>query len=216
MICECPAAAALPDIPASKCPENFGQIQKVAFQRLRKDDGTRNSFTTAKPIATLASWTPLLTAADSTKIIVSPTIQAPTTEPGDPITFGGGNDTPGGAEIIVGTNATTFTGAIRQVSQATIKAMKQLMCESQAENLGVYLFDHNGAIGALSGDTAGTYYPIPIRSLFVGDKTFGGLQEPDSNAVQWSFMPNWSDNFAVVDPEFDPLSDLIVTTTSEP
>lgn len=212
MICECPAAAALPDIPTSKCAEDFGQIQKVAFQRLRKDDGTRNSFTTAKPITTLASWTPLLTAADSTKIVVSPILQAPTTEAGDPITFGGGNDTPGGAELIVGTNATTFTGIIRQVPQSIIKALKQLMCESQADNLGVYLFDHNGAIGALGSDTAGTYYPIPIRSFFVGDKVFGGLEEPDSNGIQWSFRPNWSDDFKVVAPEFDPLSDLIVTT----
>ena len=78
MICKCPAGAALPDVPAIMCPESFGQVQKVAFQRLTKDDGSKNSFTSEKAITALASWTPLLSAADSTKVVVSPYIQAPT------------------------------------------------------------------------------------------------------------------------------------------
>ena len=101
-ICPCPAAAALPDVPNVICAETFGQIQKVAFQRLRKDDGTKNSFTTALPITAKASWTPKLTAEDSTKIVVSPYIQAPTNEPGAARTFGGGNETLGGVEEIIG------------------------------------------------------------------------------------------------------------------
>ena len=51
--CKCPAAASLPDIPAVKCAESFGQIQKVAFQRLTKDDGSKNSFTSEKAIRLL-------------------------------------------------------------------------------------------------------------------------------------------------------------------
>jgi len=82
MICKCPAGAALPDVPAIKCSESFGQVQKVAFQRLMKDDGSKNSFTSEEAITALASWTPLLSAADSTKIVVSPYIQAPTAEAG--------------------------------------------------------------------------------------------------------------------------------------
>lgn len=39
--CKCPAAALLPDIPAVKCAESFGQIQKVVFQQLTKDDGSK-------------------------------------------------------------------------------------------------------------------------------------------------------------------------------
>jgi len=88
MICKCPAGAALPDVPAIKCSESFGQVQKVAFQRLMKDDGSKNSFTSEKAITALASWTPLLSAADSTKIVVSPYIQAPTAEAGAARRFG--------------------------------------------------------------------------------------------------------------------------------
>ena len=209
MICKCPAAAALPDVPAIVCAESFGQIQKVAFQRLTKDDGTKNSFTTTAAIGLLASWTPKLTAADSTKIVVSPYIQAPTAEAGAPRTFGGGNETLGGVEDIIGREPTPFTGVIRKMSQKVIAALKEMQCESWGGNLGIYLFDENGAIGAIQdATTPTTYYPIPIRSLFVGDKTLGGLEAPDSNAIQWSFLPNWSDDLAIIAPDFNPLTDL--------
>lgn len=210
MICKCPLGAALSTIPAVKCPESFGQIQKVAFQRLTTDAGAKNSFTTAKGIEKLASWTELLAASNSTKIVVSPYIQAPTAEGGAPRTFGGGNETLGGIEEIIGREATPFTGAMRKIPQSVIKVMKELECESYAGNLGVYLFDENGAIGAIQDvTTKTTYYPIPIRSLFIGDKTLGGLDAPDSNAIQWSFLPNWSDDLAIVVPEFNPLTDLV-------
>ena len=206
--CKCPAAASLPDIPAVKCAESFGQIQKVAFQRLTKDDGSKNSFTSEKAITLLASWTPLLAAADSTKIVVSPYIQAPTAEAGAARTFGGGNDTLGGIEEIIGREATPFTGVIRKAPQIVIKAMKDLQCES----IGVYLFDENGAIGAIAGTTEGDYFPIPIRSFFVGDKTLGGFEAPDSNAIQWSFLPNWSDDLKLLAPtDFNPLTDLVAS-----
>ncbi len=209
-ICKCPAAAALPNIPNFTCAESFGQIQKVAFQRLYKSAGGKNSFTTAAGIGKLASWSPLLAAEDDTKIVISPYIQAPTAEAGAPRTFGGGNETLGGIEEVIGREPTPFTGVIRKMPQSLIKALKELQCESDSQNLGVYLFDENGSIGALQDPTtATTYYPIPIRSLFIGDKTLGGLEAPDSNAVQWSFLPNWSDDLAILTPEdFNPLTDL--------
>ena len=209
-ICKCPAAAALPNIPNFKCAESFGQIQKVAFQRLTKATGERNSFTTDAGIEKKASWTPLLSADDDTKVVVSPYIQAPTAEAGAARTFGGGNETLGGIEEIIGREPTPFTGVMRKLPQTIIKALKELQCESDSQNLGIYLFDENGSIGALrDATTETTYYPIPIRSLFIGDKTLGGLEAPDSNAIQWSFLPNWSDDLAIVSPEdFNPLTDL--------
>ena len=110
-ICKCPAAAALPNIPNFTCAESFGQIQKVAFQRLYKSTGEKNSFTTTAGIGKKASWTPLLSADDDTKVVVSPYIQAPTAEAGAPRTFGGGNETLGGIEEIIGREPTPFTAA---------------------------------------------------------------------------------------------------------
>lgn len=210
MICKCPAGTALPDVPAIKCSESFGQVQKVAFQRLMKEDGSKNSFTSGKAITALASWTPLLSAEDSTKVVVSPYIQAPTAEAGAARTFGGGNETLGGVEEIIGREPTPFTGVMRKLPQKIIKALKKLQCESWGDNLGVYLFDESGAIGAIQdATTATTHYPIPIRSLFIGDKTLGGYEAPDSNNIQWVFLPNWSDDLAIIVPEdFNPLTDL--------
>lgn len=210
MICKCPAGTALPDIPVSYCPESFGQIQKVAFQRLYKSTGEKNSFKTDAGIEKKASWTPLLSADDDTKIVISPYIQAPTAEAGAARTFGGGNETLGGVEEIVGRELTPFTGVMRKLPQKIIKALKELQCESWGDNLGVYLFDENGAIGAIQdAKTATTHYPIPIRSLFIGDKTLGGYEAPDSNNIQWAFLPNWSDDLAIIVPQdFNPLTDL--------
>lgn len=213
MICECPAAAAIPTIPVANCVESFGQIQKVAFQRLVKENGTKNAFDSAaepkKDIKALASWTGFISAKDSTKIAISPYIQAPTAEGGAPRTYGGGNDTLGGVEEIIGREVTPFTGVIRKSPQNIIKALKELQCESWADNLGVFLFDENGAIGAIKDTAVATkFYPIPIRALFIGDKTLGGLEAPDSNTIQWSFLPNWSDDLVIIAPGFNPLTDL--------
>jgi len=209
-ICKCPAAEMLPNIPDFTCAESFGQIQKVAFQRLYKSGGEKNSFTTPASIGVRSSWTPLLVAKDDTKIVVSPYIQAPTAEAGAPRTFGGGNETLGGIEEIIGREPTPFTAVMRRMPQSLIKALKGLQCESYSQNLGVYLFDDNGAIGALQDpEKATTHYPIPIRSLFIGDKTLGGFEAPDSNVIQWTFLPNWSDDLTIILPEgFNPLTDL--------
>lgn len=211
--CGCPAAASLPDITVAECKEAFGQVQKVVFQRIYKVAGTKNSMTSTE-VTAKASWTALKTAADSTKIIVSPIINNPTTEPGAARTFGGGNQTAGGIEIVIGAEPTTFEGIMYQENQVdTIKPLKQLSCE----NIGVFLIDEYGNIGAVKetvtsgGSATTTYMPIPIQKFFVGDKKLGGFEEPDSNSIMWSFPSNWSDNFDIIKQstmDFNPLTDL--------
>lgn len=212
-LCTCPAAAALTTIPAAGCPESFGQIQKIAFQRLRKADGTVNKFATGNLITAKASWTALMAAADGSKVVISPYVQAPSQDAGGARTFGGGNETLGGVEMVIGREPSTFSAVIRSVSQSVIKAMKALQCEAVGENLGVYLFDENGAIECIKGTSANDYFPIPIRALFIGDKAHGGLEAPDSNPIQFSFLPNYSDDLAIVVPTgFNPLTDLVPAT----
>ena len=210
IVCACPAAAALTTIPAQTCAENFGQIQKVAFVRLQSSGGVKNSFTSSNDIKLLASWTALKASTTDTKVVISPYISAPTTDGGDAVTEGGGNDSVGGVITVVGRNPVNFTSNMKGVNQTVVKAMKALMCEAIAGNLGVYLFNENGQIGALQdATTATTYYPIPVRSLFVGDKMLGGFAAQDYNALNWSFTPNWSDQLAIVTPtDFNPLTDL--------
>lgn len=210
LICNCPAATAIPSIDKVACGESFGQIQKVAFCRIFSSGSTKNSFTSAAAIDKLASWSTKLAANDGTKVVVSPYIEAPTSEAGAARTFGGGNETLGGIERIIGREPTPFTGVMRSVPQSVVKQMKELQCEADAGNLGVFLFDENGNIEAIQDESvATTFYPIPVRAFFVGDKSHGGLETPDSNAIQWQFAPNYSDNLKIVTPDdFNPLTDL--------
>ena len=206
IICECPVGASLGDITIDDCPQDLGQVQKIAFQRQYETGTTKNSI--ADPTI-LASWTPLLSAIDGTKVVSTPYLNAPETEVGAPRTYGGGNETLGGNEIIIGREATAFTAKLLSQPQKTIEEMKAYMCEV----VGVWLFDENGNIGCLVDDvdTPTAYYPIPLvaRSLFVGDKMLGGYENPDENGIQWRFPQNWSDKFVIVKPtDFNPLTDL--------
>lgn len=206
-ICTCPAAATLPTIPQMECGESFGQIQKLAFCRIYNAGGEKNSFTTEASIETLASWQAKLTATDSSKIVVTPYVEAPTQDGGDAITFGGGNETLGGMEKIIGSNPTTMSFALREYPQDIIASLKQLACE---KNLGVFFFNGNGQIEALKDAAVeGTFYPIPIFNLFVGDKIHGGFDTPDSNAMSFALPANYSDLLTIVNPSFNPLIDLV-------
>src|SRR5574344_1620853 len=209
LLCNCPTGAELVDIPVSDCPESLGQVQKVIFQRIFSTGSTKNSFVAATADPKLkASWTPLLAASDGTKVVQSPYIQAPTTEPGSARTYGGGNETLGGVELIIGREPTSFTANLLRTSKATVAALKKYMCE----NVGVYLVDEFGRIAGLvdSLSSPTKFSPIPIGSLFVGDKTLGGLEAPDMNVISWKFFPNWSDKLHLITPDdFNALTDLV-------
>lgn len=210
--CGCPAGAHLADLEIAECKESLGQIQKVIIQRIYKSTGEKNKIP-AEDIKSKSAMASLSAAADGTKTIISPYIQNPTTEAGAARTFGGGNATLGGVEIVIGREPTTFSGIIYQETQSTIKVMKTYSCE----NIGVYLIDENGNIGAITEDNGENYSPIPVGKFFVGDKNLGGFEEPDSNAIEWNFFPNWSDNLVIVkatELDYNPLTDLVNTSSA--
>lgn len=211
--CGCPASKHLNDLEIAECKESFGQIQKVIIARIFSSAGTKNKLPKAT-ITVKATMTPLLAASDGTKLIVSPYIQNPTTEPGEARTFGGGNQTLGGIEIVIGREPTNFTGVIYQEAQSVIKTLKSYSCEK----IGVFLIDENGNIGAIDEDGDGeNYSPIPVDKFFIGDKNLGGYEEPDSNTISWSFYPNWSDNLVLIKADtldYNPLTDLVNAKSS--
>lgn len=198
----------IPSIPNDRTIERFGQIQKVIFQR-RFEEGTDENVMDAslENPESKASWDTLLAAEDGTKVTVSPFISEPESEAGEPRTYGGGNATLNGIEIVLGVEPSPFVGKVLEAKQPVIREMKKL----QAETLSVFLVNEHGQIGCLSDgkDPVEEYKGIPIHSLFVGDKRFGNFEEPDSNDVQFVFAPNFSGNFVVITPDdFNPLHDL--------
>lgn len=211
--CGCPVGASLTSLTNSQCKQSFGQIQKLLFQRRAQADGTLNKISSTV-IITLAGWNALLAVNDYTKVTVSPEIGNPETEPGEPLTFGGNdNTTPGGQEIILGRGPTAFTSVLYEEDQALIKKLKDYQCE----DLAVYFVDEYGNIGCYdAGDDNNVqqYRGVPVKSFFVGDKDFGGFSEPDSNALNFSLPPNWSDNLVILKQStftdnFNPLTDLV-------
>ena len=204
--CQCPAGASIPSVPNATCPQDFGQIQKIIFQRIFSSGTTKNSMTKANA-ATLKNWTDLFSAPGGTKAVITPYVEAPTADGGDAITYGGGNDTLGGATKVIGTNPTNMTFALRQIVQTIAKALKALMCEL---NMGVYFVNGDGQImGKEISGGKGDFGPIPIQTLFVGDLKLNGLETPDENALSFSLPANWSDDIAIITPsDFNPLTDL--------
>ena len=187
----------LPPIPNMTCGIRYGQVQKVAFTRVG------NLFSNANPITDLASWTAFLSAEDSTKIVVTPYVEAPTMEGGDEKTFGGGNTTLDGIIMVLGSQPIRMSFALRNYPQTIISALKVL---TKIKDLGVFLFNDNGGIICLQ--EGGTYLPIPIRALFVGDLILSGRTQPDRNTMKFSFKSNYSDKLVVVKPDFSPINDL--------
>ena len=180
------------------CGIRYGQVQKIAFTRIG------NLFSnSSNPITDLASWTAFLSAEDSTKIVVTPYVEAPTMEGGDEKTFGGGNTTLDGIIMVLGSQPIRMSFALRNYPQTIISALKILM---KIKDLGVFLFNDNGGIICLQ--EGGTYLPIPIRALFVGDLILSGRTQPDRNTMKFSFKSNYSDKLVVVKPDFSPINDL--------
>ena len=188
----------LPPIPNMTCGIRYGQVQKIAFTRIG------NLFSnSSNPITDLASWTAFLSAEDSTKIVVTPYVEAPTMEGGDEKTFGGGNTTLDGIIMVLGSEPIRMSFALRNYPQTIISALKVL---TKIKDLGVFLFNDNGGIICLQ--EGGTYLPIPIRALFVGDLILSGRTQPDRNTMKFSFKSNYSDKLVVVKPDFSPINDL--------
>lgn len=202
--CGCPAGAALPDIENMQCKESLGQVQKLLIQRTYKTAGEKNTIESPE---TKASWTTLLSAKDGTKVIITPYVESPETEPGAKRTVGGGNASVGGIEKVIGREPTTFTSALNEVPQRIIAQLKKLQCEE----ISVAFIDEYGRIGMYADDPAEPtkYGMFPISGFFIGDKDLGGLENLDSNALEFSLFPNWSDNLVIVKPDDFNALDLV-------
>ena len=189
--CQCPAGDYLTTIPAESCAERFGQTQKIIFQRLIDSHGSRVGITNTDAVK-INTWVDLKAATDDTKIVVTPYIEEPTDDGGDARTVGGGNASLNGIETVIGSNPVNFSCKLNNKAQSIVAAIKLLMCEAMANNLGVYLINENGMIEGIK--ETNTWYPMPIQKLFVGDKHHGGLEGNDYNDLQFAFVPGYSDN----------------------
>lgn len=204
MDCTCPASSALTEIPALDCGVNLNQIQRIAFQR------GGNSFNTAgvppTDILELAAWQALQTAADNTKIIVTPLIGAnPIIDAGEAITNGGGdNSTLNGVEEVVGVNPSLFSCEFKELTPEVEKALKKVICE---KNLTAYLISQGGKIAVVEV-SATEHKGFEVQSPFLSDRSNAGYGTLDTHAFRFSLKAGWSENLKVLTPNFNPLTEL--------
>ena len=187
-VCTCPVPTALPDIiDGAPCYENFGQIQKLVFWRRGKKIATPTA------LVTEATWTALLASATADKAVVSPFIAAAVVTPGEPRSYGGGNDTKDGIPIILGAEASAFESRILRYDQPTIALLKQLACEE----IDVIFINENGQFGWRDADSDGTVYGFPLEGFFVSDLALPGYAEPNHNMLRFMLPSGWSDTFTI-------------------
>lgn len=210
MICNC-GATEIPDVPLYDCVEKIGQVQKILLQKTYASSGVRNSLTiaTANPNV-IATWTPLLAAADATKVVQSPFMSSVEWGEGEAVTDGGGEDSIDGVEEIVATDPTTFAGRLYKTHPASIKALKNYGCL----DLSVCFINQYGKIVGESEDSAAasptTFYFIPIQTFWVGDLVGGGRTGRDYYPIRFSLPENWSNDLYFVTPsDFDAKIDLV-------
>ena len=97
--CTCPVGTYLTPPGKQTCPENVGQIQKLAFHRYSSTTG----FGTGTTILLEATWTAAMALTETTpnnKVIVSPFVDAPTVEVGKAREFGSGNEVRNGINLV--------------------------------------------------------------------------------------------------------------------
>jgi len=205
MLCNCPQSAAIATIPVVDCIERFGEIQKIIIQRT-KNGAVLNEIVVGTDDPTLlATWTVLKAAVDSTKVQVTPYIAELTNDEADPREAS--SPGVGGISQVLGSDFSPVTGYLHEVPQKIIKVLKQYNCEV---GVSVFLINEHGQIGGLADDNLAVtkVRGIPVRSFFVADKKFGGRDDVDKNRIMWKYLPNFSDEFTIINPAFDPLSEL--------
>lgn len=184
----CPLPTAIASIITEEtCPVNFGQIQKLVFWRHGQ---------TIASVATAiieATWTTLLAAEDDTKAVVTPFTSGASLTPGEARSYGGGNDTLDGIELIIGSEPAMFTGRFLQYPTSTIALLKDLMCE----DLDVIFINENGQFGYR--DVSDVFYGFHVKGLFVGDLSLPGYAEPSGNTISFKIPSAEMDGFEISD-----------------
>lgn len=208
----CPRPAALLTINRVTCLESLGQIQRTGIIRLGGftfDPGADP----VRPITALATWTPLLTAVASTKLVLTPYHENFIIPEAEPITDGGGNnETIDGVERVLGAGPITVTSRFSGVPASIITQIRDLMGEPVLEG---YFFNQYGKI--ICRDTTPdtedpadkVYSGIPIYSLYVPYPGNNGYATIDQATFRFALAEDWALNRAIVTPDFNVKTQLL-------
>jgi hypothetical protein len=202
LTCDCPLPSVLPNVGNAECKFDFDQIIRIGFQ-LPQDSP---SFDSPSDIEDLAEWQVLTSAADSTKIVLSPLVQM-VVIPGSEGAFEGGDDnsTVDGLPLYKGENTVTIEGMLYSIPPTILKKLRELSCFSVSQlgatKLTAYLFTGTNQVVSME-DLSG----IPINNFRVGSTGSEGFREFNKTGFSFNVKGDWDSYITMTKLDFDPRS----------
>lgn len=203
----CPNPTALAAAPNPSCPVRFDQIQKMGIRRI---SGAAALTTTTVLVA--ATITPLLAAADNTKLLITPWLANFIIPNSEPLKEGGNdNTTINGIPKLNGLGFVNVTFQMKNVEAATAQAMRALASESAnsvagTTNLEGFFFPKDGRI-VVDNPSSTNVVGFKLYNFIVSDVGTEGLNKDNNFNCSFDLEPMWSKTFKVLTPtDWNPLS----------
>jgi len=202
---KCPLDETLPDMPKQACSFRIGQVVKLVFGIIGSTPPFSETGETPTPITAKASWDPLVSATDATKIVVTNYLNNLVVPSTDLIEDGGDTNINRVPEMVDGGNAqATFNP--KDIEPAIRVAMKKLTQFSAIQpgvsELGVMFINADGDV-----IHDGTKYWIPVYNLFIGDSDIVAEKGKGNSSIgKFLLLYGWSDNLKKSTPAFNILA----------
>lgn len=196
----CPVPTALAAAPNPACPVKWDQIVKMLIRRT-----TGATTVTTATILLTATVSPLLSAADNTKLLVSPYLLDMKFPNNDPLKEGGNdNTTIGGVPRLLGLPFGGVKDAFMEnIAPSSAQAMRALASESGGTagvtNLEAFFVTKDGKLICVTA--SGTLcVGIPIYNFCVNDVSSEGFSRPNRYYVSFDMAPMWSQFTNILTP----------------
>jgi hypothetical protein len=203
----CPKPTALAAAPDPSCPVRFDQIQKMGIRRITG----KTSLTTAT-ILLATNITPLLSASDDTKLLITPFLMDFKIPQSEPIKQGGNdNTTLNGIPKLEGFGFVTVTAEIRNVDFSTAQALRALASESGGimpgqTNLEGFLFNRYQKV-IVDNPSSTVANGFKLYNFAVSDVGTEGLNKDNIFKISFELEPLWSNTAKILTPtDWNPLT----------
>lgn len=195
----CPPAAALANVPSLTCPIRWEQVQKILFRRITG----RAALTTATALLS-ATITPLLSATDNTKLLISPFLSNIVFPPNEILKEGGNdNTTLNGVPQLRGLGFVNVTGTLKNASAAQAAALGAITAETAVQpgqtNIEAFFVNKDGKIIATNPSST-TVVGFPIYNWILTDVSSEGFGKDNVYNLSFDLAPGWSDKHLMLTP----------------
>lgn len=188
----CPKPASIASIPDQTCGVNFDQVVRMALQRRDQasfDEGMN-------PITAVATWTPLLAAADDTKVQFTPIMYNVTIPHSEALTEGGNdNSTIHGIEDYNGQGFVKVEFMFKALGKDVAKALRDLTVESIADagitDLVAYFVNRHGDL--IHNNLKG----FDIYNLEISSVGSEGFNKKNTYRASFSMSGEWDNDFVI-------------------